>query len=290
MVGLKGFVSFGNNFKLEGLGETIELDMVKENADVYDGIAATSNNGTINKNVMIGSLKVTTDDGKVDVAANKSAVLYKADGNGNLVSNNKGTADVSLGDGSTLTLAGNGKAGAIEAGTANKGTVAFGHAKASGTVEAKSIGAKTAVASVKVNAGNVVLTAAPGADHAPVKLQAQSLSLAKGTSLTAKDQDVVISAAAASGADDVKGALVLNQPIKVTSGNGILVNTSLKDQALKDAVSGDKFIMANNAALIIDDGVFARGADGQLTGTAITIAEGTASYVDVDGTSSVLHC
>lgn len=126
MVGLKGFVSFGNNFKLECLGETIELDMVKENADVYYGIAATSNNGTINKNVMIGSLKVTTDDGKVDVAANKSAVLYKADGNGNLVSNNKGTADVSLGDGSTLTLAGNGKVGAIEAGTANKGTVAFG--------------------------------------------------------------------------------------------------------------------------------------------------------------------
>ena len=136
MVGLKGFVSFGNNFKLEGLGETIELDKVKDNADVYDGIAATSNNGTINKNVMIGSLKVTTDDGKVDVAANKSAVLYKADGNGNLVSNNKGTADVSLGDGSTLTLAGNGKAGAIEAGTANKGSITFGHAKASGTVVA----------------------------------------------------------------------------------------------------------------------------------------------------------
>lgn len=424
MVGLKGFVSFGNNFKHEGLGKTIELDKVKDNADVYDGIAATSNNGTINKNVMIGSLKVTTDDGKVDVAANKSAVLYKADANGNLVSNNKGTADVSLGDGSTLTLAGNGKAGAIEAGTANKGTIAFGHSKASGTVEAKSIGAKNALASVKVNAGNVVLTAAPGADNAPVKLQTQSLSLAKGTSLTAKDQDVVISAAAATGAadlsgnltaksltlnsmsttntsfqiadeavvkvdaltmdksdslfvgqntdtakssatlevktlklgggtlvvdpdmqqmaaiaavksfslsdtngdalvdgkiavgigyesraaveafltesglmsegeflngaDDVKGALVLNQPNKVTSGNGILVNTSLKDQALKDAVSGDKFIMANNAALIIDDGVFARGADGQLTGSAITIAEGTASHVDVDGTSKVV--
>ena len=428
--GLKGFVSFGNNFKLEGLGETIELDKVKENADVYDGIAATSKDGAIDKNVMIGSLKVTTDDGKVDVAANKSAVLYKADGNGNLVSNNKGTADVSLGDGSTLTLAGNGKAGAIEAGTANKGTITFGHAKASGTVEAKSIGAKNAVASVKVDAGNVVLTAAPGSDNAPVKLQTQSLSLAKGTSLTAKDQDVVISADAATGAadlsgnltaksltlnsksstntsfqiadeavvkvdaltmdksgslfvgqntdtakssatlevktlkldggtlvvdpdmqqkaaiaavksfsqsdtngdaivdgkiavgmnsavgigyesraaveafltesglmsdgkflngaEDVKGALVLNQPIKVTSGNGILVNTSLKDQALKDAVSGDKFIMAKNAALIIDDGVFARGADGQLTGTAITIAEGNTDFVDVDGTSKVV--
>ena len=123
MVGLKGFVSFGNNFKLEGLGETIELDKVKDNADVYDGIAATSNNGTINKNVMIGSLKVTTDDGKVDVAANKSAVLYKADANGNLVSNNKGTADVSLGDGSTLTLAGKGKAGVTVNGNMRFGAV-----------------------------------------------------------------------------------------------------------------------------------------------------------------------
>ncbi|MDY2797722.1 MAG: hypothetical protein SOV16_00835 [Anaerobiospirillum succiniciproducens] len=428
--GLKGFVSFGNNFKLEGLGETIELNKVKENADVYDGIAATSTDGKIKNNVMIGSLKVTTDDGKVDVAANKTAVLYKADANGNLVSNNKGTADVSLGEGSTLTLAGNGKAGAIEAGTANKGTIAFGHSKASGTVEAKSIGAKTAVASVKVNAGNVVLTAAPGVDNAPVMLQTQSLSLAKGTSLTAKDQDVVISAAAPTGAadlsgnltaksltlnsvsntnnsfqiadeavvkvdaltmdesgslfvgqntdtakssatlevktlklgggtlvvdpdmqqkaaiaavksfsqsdtngdaivdgkiavgmnsavgigyesraaveafltesglmsdgkflngpDDVKGALVLNQPIKVTDGNGILIDTSQKDADLKNGVSGNKLIMANNAALIIDDGVFARGADGQLTGTAITIAEGAADYVDVDGTSKVV--
>ena len=428
--GLKGFVSFGNNFKLEGLGETIELDKVKENADVYDGIAASSTNGTISKNVMIGSLKVTTDDGKVDVADNKSAVLYKADASGNLVSNNKGTADVSLGDGSTLTLAGNGKAGAIEAGTANKGTIAFGHSKASGTVEAKSIGAKKAVASVKVDAGNVVLTAAPGSDNAPVKLQTQSLSLAKGTSLTAKDQDVIISAAAATGAadlsgnltaksltlnsvsttntsfqiadeavvkvdaltmdksgslfvgqntdtakssatlevktlkldggtlvvdpdmqqkaaiaavksfsqsdtngdavvdgkiavgmnsavgigyesraaveafltesglmsegkflngpDDVKGALVLNQAIKVTDGNGILIDTSKKDADLKNGVSGNKLIMAKNAALIIDDGVFARGDDGQLTGTAITIAEGNTDFVDVDNTSKVV--
>ena len=428
--GLNGFVSFGNNFKLEGLGETIELEKVKDNADVYDGIAATSKDGAINKNVMIGSLKVTTDDGKVDVADNKSAVLYKADASGNLVSNNKGTADVSLGEGSTLTLAGKGKAGAIEAGTANKGTITFGHAKASGTVEAKSIGAKTAVASVKVNAGNVVLTAAPGSDNAPVKLQTQSLSLAKGTSLTAKDQDVVISAAAATGAadlsgnltaksltlnsmsntntsfqiadeavvkvdaltmdksgslfvgqntdtakssatlevktlkldggtlvvdpdmqqkaaiaavksfsqsdtngdaivdgkiavgmnsavgigyesraaveafltesglmsegkflngpDDVKGALVLNQAIKVTDGNGILIDTSKKDADLKNGVSGNKLIMAKNAALIIDDGVFARGADGQLKGTAITIAEGNTDFVDVDNTSKVV--
>ena len=432
-----GFISFvdasGNAIGLKGMsGESkVELGQVLP-GDVYNGATGTTATGALDNSVFLGNINVSTDTGSLTVAKDTASVLYKADKDGHLVSNNKGAANVVLSGTANLTLAGKGDVGAIDSDTTATGTLNIGYSsKEAGVVTAKTVGAEKGIASLNIQKGGLVLTAKQEADTDPeVQLKTNKLTLAKGTSLTAEGQEIVVSADAATGAadlsgnvtakslilksksstntsfqiaddavvkvdaltmdksgslfvgqntdaakssatlevktlkldggtlvvdpdmqqkaaiaavksfsqsdtngdavvdgkiavgmnsavgigyesraaveafltesglmsegkflngaEDVKGALVLNQPIKVTSGNGILVNTSLKDQALKDAVSGDKFIMAKNAALIIDDGVFARGADGQLTGTAITIAEGNTDFVDVDGTSKVV--
>ncbi|MGN8851613.1 beta strand repeat-containing protein [Anaerobiospirillum succiniciproducens] len=196
---LKGFISFadskGNGIKLDGVsGSSIALDKVT-NADVYDGMTATTADGNVNKSVMIGNINVTTDSGSVSLASGTTAILYNADANGNFVSNKKGTTDVSVGDGANLTLAGVGKAGAIDGAASGNGVVSFGHSRTgetAGTVTVESIGATNGVASVTVARGDVVVNGKAEQGQPALKLQTQKLSLAKGTSLKAVGQDVTV--------------------------------------------------------------------------------------------------
>ena len=188
-----GFVSFGDGFKLSDVtGGEIALNEVKK-GDVYNGATATTANGTVNKDVMLGSIKVTTNDGKVSVDGGKTVILYKA-ADGKFVSNNKSATDVSVGDAANLTLAGDGAVGAIDGAAANNGNVTFGHSRTgetAGTVTVESIGATNGVASVTVARGDVVVNGKAEHDQ-PLKLQTEKLSLAKGTSLKAVGQDVTV--------------------------------------------------------------------------------------------------
>ena len=189
-----GFVSFGDGFKLSDVtGGEIALDEVKK-GDVYNGATATTANGTVNQDVMLGSIKVTTNDGKVSVGGGKTVILYKA-ADGNFVSNKIGPTDVSVGDAANLTLAGDGAVGAIDGAAANNGNVTFGHSRTgetAGTVTVESIGATNGVASVTVARGDVVVNGKAENGQPALKLQTQKLSLAKGTSLKAVGHDVTV--------------------------------------------------------------------------------------------------
>ena len=222
---VEGFISFedtkGNSIKLDGMsGGTVELDKVTS-ADVYDGATATTATGSVANNVMVGNINVTTDDGKVDVTTGKTAVLYKADANGNFVSNKKGTTDVTLADKSSLTLAGVGKAGAIDGAASGNGVVSFGHSRTgetAGEVTVTSIGAKNGVDTVNVVKGGVIVTAKPAKPEESVKIQTKNLNLADGTFLKAADQDIVVASATADKSAQIFGDLTAKSLALNTSG------------------------------------------------------------------------
>ena len=222
---LKGFISFadskGNGIKLDGVsGDSIALDKVT-NADVYDGMTATTADGKVDKSVMIGNINVTTDSGSVSLASGTTAILYNADANGNFVSNNKGTTDVSLADKANLTLAGVGKAGAIDGAASGNGVVSFGHSRTgetAGEVTVTSIGAKNGVDTVNVVKGGVIVTAKPAKPEESVKIQTKNLNLADGTFLKAADQDIVVASATADKSAQIFGDLTAKSLTLNTSG------------------------------------------------------------------------
>ena len=222
---LKGFISFadskGNGVKLDGVsGNSIALDKVT-NADVYDGMTATTADGNVNKNVMIGNINVTTDSGSVTLASGTTAVLYNADANGNFVSNKNGTADITLDDKSNLTLAGVGKAGVIDGKASGNGVVSFGHSRTgetAGEVTVTSIGAKNGVDTVSVVRGGVIVTAKPAKPEESVMIQTKNLNLADGTFLKAADQDIVVASATADKSAQIFGDLEAKSLTLNTSG------------------------------------------------------------------------
>ena len=222
---LKGFISFadskGNGIKLDGVsGDSIALDKVT-NADVYDGMTATTADGKVDKSVMIGNINVTTDSGSVSLASGTTAILYNADANGNFVSNKKGTTDVSLADKANLTLAGVGKAGAIDGAASGNGVVSFGHSRTgetAGEVTVTSIGAKNGVESVNVVKGGVIVTAKPENAADSVKIQTKNLNLADGTFLKAAGQDIVVASATADKSAQIFGDLEAKSLTLNTSG------------------------------------------------------------------------
>ena len=120
--GLDGVISFGNNFVLSGLSGDVAIKDVIDGADVYNGHGVTTTDGNVDKTLVAGNIQVESDTANVTISGGKSAILYNADDNGNFVANNKGTADVSLNNGSILTLAGAGSIGAIEGAGANSGS------------------------------------------------------------------------------------------------------------------------------------------------------------------------
>ena len=248
-----GFVSFGDGFKLSDVtGGEIALDEVKK-GDVYNGATATTANGTVNKDVMLGSIKVTTNDGKVSVDGGKTVILYKA-ADGKFVSNNKSAADVSVGDAANLTLAGDGAVGAIDGAAANNGNVTFGHSRTgetAGTVTVESIGATNGVASVTVARGDVVVNGKAEQGQPALQLQTKKLSLAQGTSLNADGHEVVVASASATGSADIYGDLTAKSLALHTSGGkattfNIAKGASVDVDALTLQQSGSLFVGEND--------------------------------------------
>ena len=275
---LKGFISFkdskDNGIKLDGVsGDSIALDKVT-NADVYDGMTATTADGNVNKNVMIGNINVTTDSGSVTLASGTTAVLYNADANGNFVSNKKGTTDVSIADKANLTLAGVGKAGAIDGAAKNQGNVTFGHSRTgetAGEVTVTSIGAKNGVESVNVFKGGVIVTAKPEKPEESVKIQTKNLNLADGTFLKAADQDIVVASATADKSAQIFGDLEAKSLTLQTSGS----------QATTFNIAKGAFVDVGALTLQESGSLFVGENDGTTTSSAtlevgkLTLAKGS---------------
>ena len=69
-------------------------------------------------------------------------------------------------------------------------------------------------------------------------------------------------------------ALILNTPIKIDNGTGVVVNAAATSQT---AATADKLEITANSALVINDSVFSVGADGKKTGTAVLFGKTGAS-------------
>ena len=83
------------------------------------------------------------------------------------------------------------------------------------------------------------------------------------------------------------GALVLNTPLKIASGNGVTIDTTNTNLQVS-AVTADKFKLGNKSALVITDGAYSVDADGKKTGSAVTLANGAANSVENGGGKVIL--
>ena len=275
---LKGFISFadskGNGIKLDGVsGESITLDKVT-NADVYDGMTATTADGNVDKSVMIGNINVTTDSGSVTLASGTTAILYNADANGNFVSNKKGTTDVSLADKANLTLAGVGKAGAIDGAASGNGVVSFGHSRTgetAGEVTVTSIGAKNGVDTVNVVKGGVIVTAKPAKPEELVKIQTKNLNLADGTFLKAADQDIVVASATADKSAQIFGDLTAKSLTLNTSGG----NATTFNIAKGAFVDVDALTLQQSGSLFVGENDGTTTSSATLEVGKLTLAKGS---------------
>ena len=217
---LKGFI------RLEGANitgkptEDVTLTEAKEGFDgLYDNVAIKVDTaaGTVNKSLTAAQIKLTNASATGAAIADSNKVLLKGDGqNGNFVMKSGGeVADVSLGSGSALVLAGSGKVGDIKATAAantGKASLAIGHSAATGTVDVKSIDGATAGLDVSVfnstlNVAGKVAAKDLTLDGSALKITAEAgsgsvsadtLSVGSGSSILAKGQDITIAGTAAS--------------------------------------------------------------------------------------------
>ena len=68
------------------------------------------------------------------------------------------------------------------------------------------------------------------------------------------------------GTDALHAALILNTPIKIDNGTGVVVNAAATSQT---TASADTLNLSANSALVINDSVFSVGTDGKKSGTAV---------------------
>ena len=217
--GLKGFI------RLEGANitgkptEDVTLTEAKEGFDgLYDNVAikVESANGEVNKSLTAAQIKLTNASATGAAIADSNKVLLKGDGkNGNFVmKSNSEVADVSLGSGSALVLAGSGKVGDIKATAAantGKASLAIGHSAATGTVNANSIdggkaGLDVSVFNSTLNVAGKVAAKDLTLDGSALKISAEAgsgsvsadtLSVGSGSSILAEGQAITISGTAA---------------------------------------------------------------------------------------------
>ena len=216
---LNGFI------RLEGANitgkptEDVTLTEAKEGFDgLYDNVAikVESANGEVNKSLTAAQIKLTNASATGAAIADSNKVLLKGDGkNGNFVmKSNSEVADVSLGSGSALVLAGSGKVGDIKATAAantGKASLAIGHSAATGTVNANSIdggkaGLDVSVFNSTLNVAGKVAAKDLTLDGSALKISAEAgsgsvsadtLSVGSGSSILAEGQAITISGTAA---------------------------------------------------------------------------------------------
>ena len=210
--GLKGFIKIaGVNITGKPTQDT-GIDKVKDGFDgLYNDVAITVDNGTVNKSFTADQVKLTGTETTASVANEKTVMLTGK--KGDFITTNAGeAADAKVGSGSSLVLAGNGDIGAISASSTSagqKGTVAIGHSSLGyGTVNANSIDGGTAGLDVAVYgstlnvAGKVAatdLTLEKGstlnikAEAGQGAVTAATLNLGAGSSINAAGQDISVS-------------------------------------------------------------------------------------------------
>ena len=216
---LNGFI------RLEGANITgkptqdVTLDEAKEGFDgLYDNVAIKVDKaaGTVDKSFTAAQIKLTNASATGAAIDNGKKVLLKGDGqNGNFVmKSNREVADVSLGSGSALVLAGSGKVGDIKATAAantGKASLAIGHSAATGTVNANSIdggkaGLDVSVFNSTLNVAGKVAAKDLTLDGSALKINAEAgsgsvsadtLSVGAGSSILAEGQAITISGTAA---------------------------------------------------------------------------------------------
>ena len=86
---------------------------------------------------------------------------------------------------------------------------------------------------------------------------------------------------------DLHGALVLNTPLKIATGNGVLIDTT-NTAITVGSVGTNEFKMGANSGLVITDGAYSVDADGKKTGAAVTLESGGQNSVKIDGGKVIL--
>ena len=86
---------------------------------------------------------------------------------------------------------------------------------------------------------------------------------------------------------DLHGALVLNAPLNIATGNGVKIDTTSTALSAND-VAQNEFNMGAKSALVITDGAYSVDADGKKTGSAVTLANGAANSVKNGGGKVIL--
>ena len=210
--GLKGFIKIaGANITNKPTQDT-GIDKVQDGFDgLYNDVAITVGNGTVNKSFTADQVKLTGSETTASVANEKTVMLTGKKGDF-IITKAGEAADAKVGSGSSLVLAGNGDIGAISASATSagqKGTVAIGHSSLGyGTVNANSIDGGTAGLDVAVYgstlnvAGKVAatdLTLEKGstlnikAEAGQGAVTAATLNLGAGSSINAAGQDISVS-------------------------------------------------------------------------------------------------
>ena len=86
---------------------------------------------------------------------------------------------------------------------------------------------------------------------------------------------------------DLHGALVLNAPLKIATGNGVKIDTTSTALSANN-VAQNEFNMSAKSALVITDGAYSVDADGKKTGAAVTLESGGQNSVKIDGGKVIL--
>ena len=86
---------------------------------------------------------------------------------------------------------------------------------------------------------------------------------------------------------NLHGALVLNAPLKIATGNGVKIDTTSTALSAND-VAQNEFNMGAKSALVITDGAYSVDADGKKTGAAVTLESGGPNSVKIDGGKVIL--
>ena len=268
---LNGFI------RLEGANitgkptEDVTLTEAKEGFDgLYDNVAikVESANGEVNKSLTAAQIKLTNASATGAAIADSNKVLLKGDGkNGNFVmKSNSEVADVSLGSGSALVLAGSGKVGDIKAtATANAGkaSLAIGHSAATGTVNANSIdggkaGLDVSVFNSTLNVAGKVAAKDLTLDGSALKITAEAgsgsvsadtLSVGSGSSILAEGQAITISGTAA--ASEILGDI---------TAKSLSLGAKGAEIAGDAVINLDKLDLGNGLVQVGDDAAEANGS------------------------------
>ncbi|MDY2797578.1 MAG: autotransporter outer membrane beta-barrel domain-containing protein [Anaerobiospirillum succiniciproducens] len=270
--GLAGFIKFEGATITDKPKDDVAIGEIKPGVDgIYNDVTVTvGTGGDVSQTFTAGQIKLTDNSNTAAVANDKTVMLTGSKGDF-VVKSGGEAADASLGNGSSLVLAGNGAIGAINGSQAKSGAVSIGHSSlGTGTVTAKEIGGTQAVKSVdvfnsKLNvAGKVAtdslsledgsslnITAAAGSGS----ITADTLSVDAASSISAAGQAISVGGTT-NGATKILGDVTAKSLTYAGSGDHIIagdavVNLDTLDFGTSTVQIGDDAAEANGSATVV---------------------------------------